>query len=566
MTSPRRLKQVRLLSLFTCFLSFGWFLLSNFLGQKELSLWILGSSVLFLAVYFMMRQNWFTPARILYMIILNTGVTITASYIGQPGNVEFILLFGLGLPFLMFSFRSERVLMAVFAFIPILAWLLLFNTDFNLVTSSKIDPRIAAKTIYPFSLASTFLLVGFQTCYFAFLNAGYYSRVHDKRQEAEEASTAKSRFLSTMSHEIRTPLNAVIGLSHILRDNNPREDQKENVDALNYSGKLLLQLLNNVLDYSKMEANEFQLDPIPTDLNLALRQLNKIHEPNCIRKSIYLSVEIDEDIPMVWLDIVRFNQVLNNLINNAIKFTERGGVTVRLRTLGEDDGYTHLSVAVMDTGIGIAPDKQGSVFEAFKQEESSTQRLYGGTGLGLSIVKEIIEEMDSEIELRSEVGKGSTFQFELQLKMVNDAEIARFEQKASHDLTGVRALLVEDNAINEMVGRQILEKEGVLVDSAVNGQVALELAKANDYDIILMDIQMPVMDGYEASRQIRKFNKEIPILALSASVFMEVKDKIYSAGMNGFIFKPFDPNNLFDRIAASVKIQSRKNILNTALN
>ena len=566
MTSPRRLKQVRLLSLFTFFLSFGWYLLSNSLGQTELSKWILGSSFMFLMVYVLMLKNWFTLARIVYMLALNTGVVITASYIGQPGNVEFILLFGLGLPFLMFSFRTERVLMVLFALLPVVAWSLLFASDFNFVTESKMDPELASQRIYPFSLASTFLLVGFQTCYFAYLNAGYYSRVHGKRKEAEETSSAKSRFLSTMSHEIRTPLNAIIGLSHILRDNDPREDQKENVDALNYSGKLLLQLLNNVLDYSKMEANEFKLDPIPTDLNLALRQLNKIHEPNCIKKSIYLSVEIDEDIPMVWLDIVRFNQVLNNLINNAIKFTERGGVTVRLRSLGQEDGEVCLSVAVMDTGIGIAPDKQQNVFEAFKQEEDSTQRLYGGTGLGLSIVKEIIEKMGSTIELRSEVGRGSTFQFELQLKLVNDSEIARFEQKASHDLTGIRALLVEDNAINEMVGRQILEKEGVIVDSAVNGQVALDMAKANTYDIILMDIQMPVMDGYEASRQIRKFDKEIPILALSASVFMEVKDKIYSAGMNGFVFKPFDPNNLFDRIATSVKTQTRRNILDTALN
>ena len=217
------------------------------LACRIFPLLVLFSSLSFLLVLPALQLERFTLARLIYMIALNFEVTVTASYIGQPGNVEFILLFAMGLPFLMYSFRKERALVLIFSAIPMIEWVTLFITDFNMVTSSKIDPELAANVFYPFSLITTFLLVGFQISYFAFLNAGYYSRIHNKRIEAEEASTAKSRFLSTMSHEIRTPLNAIIGLSHILRDNDPRDDQRDNVDALNYSGKLLLQLLNNVL-------------------------------------------------------------------------------------------------------------------------------------------------------------------------------------------------------------------------------------------------------------------------------------------------------------------------------
>jgi len=219
----------------------------------------------------------------------------------------------------------------------------------------------------------------------------------------------------------------------------------------------------------------------------------------------------------------------------------------------EEVDHLSLRVEVSDTGVGVAEEKQGEIFEPFKQEDNSTQRVYGGTGLGLSIVKEIVEQMGSNIALTSEQGKGSTFHFELQLKRVSGSDIGKFEHKADFDLKGVRTLLVEDNAINELVGRQILEKEGIIVDSASDGQEAVDMAKKNTYDVILMDIQMPVMDGYEASLAIREFDSDVPIIALSASVFMEVKDKIYKSGMNGFICKPFDPVNLFDRIEEIVK-------------
>lgn len=552
MPSLRRIKQVRLLSTFTFVLVFMWFLLCRYLGLYELSQWMITMAMLFLVVQFLAQYDRFTASRVLYIAALNIGVTVTASFVGQPGNVEFMLLFATGLPFLMFSFRRERLIVIISSLLPLVEWVALVVTDFNLITESKINPEVAAHAVYPVSLVSTFLLVGFQTSYFAFLNAGYYTRIQNKRIEAEEASSAKSRFLSTMSHEIRTPLNAVIGLSHILRENDPREDQIDNLDALNFSGKLLLQLLNNVLDYSKMETQEFVLDPIPTDLNLAFRQLHKMHEPNCIKKGISIDVEIDEDIPLVWLDVVRFNQVLNNLINNAIKFTEEGGVTVWLKKLHQSDEDVNLCVKVSDTGIGIAEDKQDEVFEAFKQEDTSTQRKYGGTGLGLSIAKEIVERMGGKISLESKPGEGSIFRFELILKRVSDQETKSLDKEATYDLNGVRVLLVEDNVINELVGRQILEKEGVVLDSATNGQEAVDMVREHTYDVVLMDIQMPVMDGYVASRTIREFNPDIPILALSASVFMEVKDKIMQAGMNGFIIKPFEPQNLFEEIVRAI--------------
>lgn len=552
MTSPRRFKQVRLLSLFTFFLSFSWFLLSRHLEQYELANWTLASAIGFIVVYVLVRMNQFTPARILYILSLNIGVVTSASYVGQPGNVEFILLFAMGLPFLMFSFRKEMALVVICSLLPLTEWVLLFVTDFNLITTSKVAVDTASKIYYPFSLITTFVLVGFQTSYFAILNAGYYNRVHDQRREAEEASTAKSTFLSTMSHEIRTPLNAIIGLSHILRDGNPREDQKENIEALNFSGKLLLDLLNDVLDYSKMEAREFEIDPVQTDLNEIFHQLHKIHQPNCSKKGIALNMEVDQELPNVWLDAVRFNQVVNNLINNAVKFTERGSVTLKVQHELLDGNQTKLHVQVIDTGIGIANERKDDIFEAFKQEDSSTQRVYGGTGLGLSIVKEIVEHMDGEIVLESELGKGSNFGFVITLNRVSSLEEEAKMKQVSHRLDGLRVLLVEDNPINEMVGRQILEKEGMIVDSAFDGSEAVQKARETQYDIILMDIQMPVMDGYEASRTIRLFDSEIPIVALSASVFMEVKDKIHQAGMDGFVFKPFDPNKLFEEISMKV--------------
>jgi signal transduction histidine kinase/CheY-like chemotaxis protein len=492
-------------------------------------------------------------ARFIYMIAFNLSVALTASFIGKAGSVEFILMFALALPFVMFSFRREILFIVIFSGLSMLLWFLLYFTDFMLFSSSHMDPEVAGKYVYPFSIGTTIILVTYQLIYFSLINAQYYSRIHNQREEAIEESNAKSRFLSMMSHEIRTPLNAITGLSHILGDSNPRKDQEQNIEALNYSGKILLNLLNNVLDFSKMESTTITLDPIPTNIMLAVKQIKKIHEPSCLRKGITLELEIDDDLPIVRLDVVRFNQVINNLVTNAIKFTDEGSVTLKITKLSENQDMVLLHTEIKDTGIGIAKDQHQNIWQAFTQASTSTNRLYGGTGLGLPIVKSIVEAMGSKVKIDSEVGVGSRFYFDLELKLASNEELVQATQKKLHDLKGKKILLVEDNQINVMVGRQILEKANLAVDVAYDGQEAVDKVRINNYDAVLMDIQMPVMDGYTASKEIRKFNTEVPIMALSASVFMEVKSKITESGMNGFIFKPFEPEDLLDKIEEAVQ-------------
>jgi len=546
--SKRRVKLVFTLSIVTTMITIIWFFIARGLGIQELSNYIGGTAPLFILSAIISKKGNLTWARFIYMIAFNLSVTLTASFIGKAGSVEFILMFAMALPFVLFSFRREKLFIGIFSGLSMIFWFLLYFTDFNLFTDTHMDAVQAGKYIYPISIVTTIFLVTYQLIYFSFINAQFYSKIHNQREEAIEASNAKSRFLSMMSHEIRTPLNAITGLSHILGDTHPREDQKQNIEALNYSGKILLNLLNNVLDFSKMESTKIELDPIPTDIMAAVKQIKKIHEPSCLRKGITFELEIDEKLPIVWLDIVRFNQVINNLVTNAIKFTEKGSVTLKIVKQDETEGNVIIRTEIIDSGIGIGEEQQQRIWQAFTQASSSTNRLYGGTGLGLPIVKSIVETMGSTVQVESEMGVGSRFYFNLDLKLASSKELNQITQKKVHDLKGKKVLLVEDNQINVMVGRQILEKANLVVDVAYDGLIAVNKVRENKYDALLMDIQMPVMDGYTASREIRKFNSTVPILALSASVFQEVKDKMLESGMDGFIFKPFDPVDLLNKI------------------
>ena len=552
--SQRRVKLVFILSLFTTGISALWFFLARSLNLHELSLYIAATMPFFICSAIISKVGNLTLARFIYLVAFNISVVITSSFIGKAGSVEFILLFAMALPFVFFSFRREKPYVALFPVLSIVFWILLYVTDFNLFTITKMDTTLADTYIYPVSIFTTAVLVTYQLIFFSMINARYYSNIQDEREDAIEASNAKSQFLSMMSHEIRTPMNAIIGLSHILGDTNPRPDQEENIEALNYSGKILLNLLNNVLDYSKMETSGIALDPIPTDVMSAVKQIKKIHEPGCLGKGITFKLQVDEKLPTLLLDIVRFNQVINNLVSNAIKFTKQGSVTLKITKEEDRNGTVHMRTEIIDTGIGITKEQQEKIWQPFAQASISTNRLYGGTGLGLPIVKSIVEAMGSAVHIESEVAQGSRFYFDLEVKSISNEKLNQDSGKKERNLKGRRILLVEDNKINIMVGKQILERANLVVDVAFDGLMAVNMVKENDYCAVLMDIQMPIMDGYTSSIEIRKFNTTLPILALSASVFLEVKSKIEQSGMNGFIFKPFDREDLYNRIEEVIDI------------
>ncbi|WP_397446149.1 response regulator [Polaribacter sp. R77954] len=547
--SKRVVKITFRLSLFSAMFGFVGFGFGKYLGLEILAYFHLCSGFIYILSAILALCGKLKAARIIFFIFLNLGIIITASYIGRAGHVEYLFLYCLALPFTMFSFKKEKKYVYFFSCLSGLLWIILNATDFNFITKTKLDQELAANIVYPLACISTFFFVISQLIYFSKSNLKYYSKIYSTREFALEASEAKSKFLSTMSHEIRTPLNAVIGLSHILGDNKPREDQKENIEALNYSGKILLSLLNNVLDFSKMQSTKIKLDNIPTDIAFAIKQIKKNHEATCQSKGIDLFIIIDKNIPTVLLDIVRFNQVINNLLSNAIKFTDQGKVTLiikKKKLLPNNQVLIHTEVR--DTGIGIPQSMQGTIWEAFAQASNTTNKIYGGTGLGLPIVQSIVKAMGSKVKILSKVGKGSRFYFDLKLAIVNDAKLEKSKAKKNYNFSGKKVLLVDDNLINVMVAKQILEKANLQVSQANDGLTAVNMIKDNAFDIVLMDIQMPIMDGYTATQEIRKFNTNVPILALSATVFTEIKDKINECGMNGFVFKPITPEDLLQEI------------------
>jgi signal transduction histidine kinase/CheY-like chemotaxis protein len=519
-----------------------------YLELEKLAYYHLTAGFLYILCAYFAKKVDITAARILFFIVLNLAVTVTASYIGRAGHIEYVYMYSLALPFTMFSFNNEKKFVYLFSCLSGLLWIILNLTDFNLFTENQLDQELAATLIYPIASIFAIMLITSELVFFSLANIRQNAKIFHKRQYALETSEAKSKFLSIMSHEIRTPLNAVIGLSHILGDSEPRKDQIDNIEALNYSGKLLLHLLNNVLDFSKMQSTVIELDYIPTNITSAVKQIKKIHRTSCERKGIELNIRIDDDLPIVLLDIVRYNQVIHNLISNGIKFTDNGSVTLIIKKNRIEQDKIVLHTEVRDTGIGISKYKQEIIWEPFEQASHTDNRIYGGTGLGLPIVKSIIDAMNSKVKILSKTGKGTRFYFDLTLDIVDDLELQKNNKKEAYNFSGKKVLLVDDNFINIMVSRQILEKVQLEVTAASDGLEAVNKMKENSFDIVLMDIQMPIMDGYTATEEIRKFDKKTPIIALSANVFSEIKNKIEECGMSGFIFKPFTPEELLKEI------------------
>lgn len=369
------------------------------------------------------------------------------------------------------------------------------------------------------------------------------------KEEAENAMKVRSDFLSVMSHEIRTPLNTVIGTTYHLLDENPRKEQVDELNNLKNASEYLLTLINNVLDYSKIDAGKLEFDESNTQLKKYCEDIFNVFKPIASQKGIDLNLEYDSSLPeVVKLDKARVNQILTNLIGNAIKFTEKGHVTVAITLENRVDKNVDVKFEVKDTGIGVSSDLKDRIFKSFQQANTSITRKYGGTGLGLSITKQLVEMMGSEIHLKSEKGQGSVFYFTLALKIGNRV-LEKLQETEAFDLSGYRVLLVEDNHMNVLIAKRLLEKWKMKVELAENGLKAIEKVENNTYDIVLMDLQMPEMDGYEATRILRKKGFQLPIIALTASAMYEKSSKLESTGLNGLVTKPFNPKDLYKAIS-----------------
>ena len=379
------------------------------------------------------------------------------------------------------------------------------------------------------------------------------------KEKAEKASLAKTQLLSTITHELRTPLYAVTGLTHLLLEEDPKPKQKEHLNSLKFSSEHLLSLINNILDLNKLEANKVNIEKTTFSLKKRINDVIIVLKKTAEDRKNSLTLVYDESIPKKIIgDPLKLSQVLINLIGNSIKFTQNGEVTIRVQKLSRAQDKVNLHFEIEDTGVGVSKQKQKSIFESFNQGSQQINRKFGGSGLGLSIVENLLELMNSKVYLESVLGQGSKFWFDISFNISEEAfgdtglsnKVYNIDYKS---LENVSILVVDDNKINQMITKKILEKHKLVCKVVANGLDAIKMIHKNDFKLVLMDLHMPEISGIETTQRIREFDKQLPIIALTAVTIDEDLDEFYKAGFTEIIPKPFKPEDFFEKISNSLK-------------
>lgn len=531
---------------------------------------ILLLSLIILFKYLTFRPRWGIISHIL--LVLATVVNITNVFITLQ-TVD-IITAQIVLLIIVFSFymlgQVSGMFYSLVNLIPVLLFLVL-EYDNNYFIDIK--PKVLDQSTVIIAICAIFILIIFMHSHFytAFIKSIRELRATAEErgklntelekviEKAEKSAQAKSEFLSIMSHEIRTPLNAVIGMGNLLMMGNPRPDQKDNLEILKFSANNLLALVNDVLDFNKIEAGKVVFENIKFSLpelmqNVCGGQMLKAEE-----KGLVFSVEIDPILKnkVVIGDPTRLTQIIFNLLSNAIKFTHVGNVWLKVTCIEDRHNIVNVNFLVKDTGIGIEQENLEAIFEPFTQESITTTRQYGGTGLGLAIVKRLLELQGLHMTVESKMGEGSEFSFSMEFPVSTEIKPLP-EEKApvvvgvAEGINNLRVLIAEDNLVNVMLMKKLFSKWGITPTIAENGERAIEMVQYGNFDIILMDLQMPVMNGFDAATEIRKMRDpkkaNVPIIALTASALFDIKERVFNSGMNDYVSKPFKPDELKEKM------------------
>lgn len=552
-------------------------LLSNLYYQDQPILTITATTLLIASVIFFKlltyRPNWRLISH--GLLILATLVNLGDVYfIFQTVNIITIQMVILAIIFSFYMLgQGFGLFYSIINLVPVLAFMLI---QYNGVYIIDLKPEQVDESTIIISIFANFTLLIYIHAHFS--NAFYRNikqlkktgedqtelniKLESAIEKAEKSSQAKSEFLSTMSHEVRTPLNAVIGMSNLLLMSNPRADQKENLEILKFSATNLLAIVNDVLDFNKIESGRVVFENVSFNLLELMENVCGAQKIKAEEKALTFKLDVDPvlDSKILFGDPTRITQIVFNLVSNAIKFTKQGNIWVKVTCLEDRHNTITVNFSVKDTGIGIKPDELDTIFEPFAQESITSTRQYGGTGLGLAIIKRLLELQGLKMDVHSVIGIGSEFSFSMEFPVSTETRTLPADEepvvKAANTVNNLRVLIAEDNQVNVMLMKKLFSKWNMTPTIADNGESAIQLVQYGNFDIILMDLQMPVLNGFDAAMEIRKLpdtkKANIPIIALTASALFDIRERVFNSGMNDYVSKPFKPEDLLDKIHALV--------------